>query len=54
MFKIEALRAEEEARTLTLSDNLFHEALQSNPESKARFHVKNNKGRLSENRSGLT
>ena len=43
MFKIESLR-EEEAKTLSLSENLFHEALKCNPESKARFHVKNDKG----------
>ena len=44
MFKIETLRAEEEAKTLNLSENLFHEALKDKPESKARFHVKNDKG----------
>ena len=44
MFKIEALRAEEEAKTLNLSENLFHEALKYKPESKARFHVKNDRG----------
>lgn len=44
MFKIEILRAEEEVKTLNLSENLFHEALKYKPESKARFHVKNNKG----------
>ena len=44
MFKIEALRAEEEAKTLNLSENLFHEALKFKPESKARFHVKNDRG----------
>ena len=43
MFKIESLR-EEEAKTLSLSENLFHEALKCNPESKARFHVINDKG----------
>ena len=43
MFKIESLR-EEEAKTLSLSENLFHEALKYKPESRARFHVKNNKG----------
>ena len=44
MFKIETFRAEEEAKTLKLSENLFHEALQNEPESKARFHVNNDKG----------
>ncbi|MCR5542629.1 MAG: hypothetical protein K6F55_00645 [Eubacterium sp.] len=44
MFKIETLRAEEEAKTLNLSEKLFHEALKYKPESKARFHVKNDKG----------
>ncbi|MBR3039288.1 MAG: hypothetical protein IKI20_01340 [Lachnospiraceae bacterium] len=44
MFKIETFRADEEAKTLKLSENLFHEALQNEPESKARFHVKNDKG----------
>ena len=44
MFKIEALRAEEEAKTLNLSENLFHEALKFKPESKDRFHVKNDRG----------
>ena len=44
MFKIESLKADEDARILRLSENLFHEALQYKPESKARFHVKNDKG----------
>ena len=44
MFKIESLRADEDARTLSLSADLFHEALQYKPESKVRFHVKNDKG----------
>ena len=44
MFKIETLRAEEEAKTLNLSENLFHVALEYKPESKNRFHVKNDKG----------
>ena len=44
MYKIENLRAEEDAKTLILSDNLFHEALESKPESKSRFHVKNDRG----------
>ena len=44
MFKIETLRTDEEAKTLKLSENLFHEALKDKPESKARYHVKNDKG----------
>ncbi|MCR4745773.1 MAG: hypothetical protein K5894_11180, partial [Lachnospiraceae bacterium] len=44
MFKIENLTTDEEVKTLTLSDRLFHEALEYCPESKARFHVKNDKG----------
>ncbi|MBR4173925.1 MAG: hypothetical protein IKR56_01130 [Lachnospiraceae bacterium] len=44
MFKIENLRNDEDAKTLVLSDRLFHEALKGNPESKERFHVKNDKG----------
>ena len=44
MFKIENVSEYEEAKTLNLSDNLFHEALETNPESKARFHVKNDRG----------
>ena len=40
MFKIETLRADEDAITLNMSENLFHEALQHKLESKARFHVK--------------
>ena len=44
MFKIEEFRADEDAKTLNLSDNLFHEALESNPGSKSRFHVRNDKG----------
>ena len=44
MFKIETLRADEEAKTLKLSEYLFHEALKDTPESKARFHVKNDRG----------
>lgn len=44
MFKIETLTTDEEARTLTLSEQLFHEALADSPESKARYHVKNDKG----------
>ena len=44
MFKIETLRADEEAKTLKLSEKLFHEALKDTPESKARFHVKNDRG----------
>ena len=44
MFKIEALNPDMEARTLRLSDLLFHEALREKPESKTRFHVENDKG----------
>ena len=44
MFKLEPLNTEIEAKTLLLSDRLFHEALRQNPESKARFHVKNDRG----------
>ena len=44
MFKIESIKIDEDAGTLRLSDRLFHEALESPPESKARFHVKNDKG----------
>ena len=44
MFRIEALNSEIEAKELSLSDHLFHEALCLQPESKTRFHVKNDKG----------
>ena len=44
MFKIETLNPEIDAKTLQLSDQLFHEALRDAPESKARFHVKNPRG----------
>jgi len=44
MFRIEAYDSETEAKTLKLSDQLFHEALKEKPESKARFHVMNEKG----------
>ncbi|MBQ6780031.1 MAG: hypothetical protein IJP62_02245 [Treponema sp.] len=44
MFKIENFNPEEEAKTLNLSDRLFHEALSEEPESKTRFHVKNGRG----------
>ena len=44
MFKIETLRADDDVKTLNLSENLFHEALKYKPESKDRFHVKNDKG----------
>ena len=44
MFKIETLRADVEAKTLKLSEDLFHEVLKIKPESKDRFHVKNDKG----------
>ena len=44
MFKIEALNSEIEAKTLKLSDRLFHEALRQETESMTRFHVKNDRG----------
>ena len=44
MFKIENLTTAEDIRTLAISDNLFHEALKDKPESKARYHVKNDRG----------
>ena len=44
MFRIDALNSEIEAKELSLSDHLFHEALRLQPESKTRFHVKNDKG----------
>ena len=44
MFKIEAYDSGIEAKTLKLSDQLFHEALKDGPESKSRFHVLNDKG----------
>ncbi|XME03561.1 hypothetical protein QYZ88_005115 [Lachnospiraceae bacterium C1.1] len=44
MFKIESVRTDEEAKTLVLSDSLFHDALKDEPASKARYHVKNDKG----------
>ncbi len=44
MFKIENRIIDEEARTLTLTDRLFHEALGYNLKSKTRFHIKNSKG----------
>ncbi|MCR4685181.1 MAG: hypothetical protein K5649_06895, partial [Lachnospiraceae bacterium] len=44
MFKIEAYAQTESCPTLTLSSNLFHEALKQNPASLARFHVQNPKG----------
>ncbi len=44
MFKIESIRNDEEGRTLDLSAGLFHEALGYRPESKERFHVRNDKG----------
>ena len=37
MFKLEPLNTEIEAKTLPLSDRLFHEALREAPESAARF-----------------
>lgn len=44
MFKLEPLNTGIEAKTLPLSDRLFHEALREAPESAARFHVKNDRG----------
>lgn len=44
MFKLEAFNPEVEAKTLQLSDQLFHEALKEVPQSMARFHVKNDSG----------
>ncbi len=44
MFKIEAYEQTKSHPTLTLSPNLFHEALKQNPASLARFHVQNPKG----------
>ena len=44
MFKIEKYDPEIEAKTLKLSDRLFHEALKEELESKIRFHVANDKG----------
>ena len=44
MFKLGAFNPEAEAKTLRLSDQLFHEALKEAPESMARFHVTNDKG----------
>ena len=44
MFRIETLNPEIEAKTLILNDQLFHEALRQEPESKACFHVQNDRG----------
>ena len=44
MFKLEAFDPEAEAKTLKLSEKLFHEALQEELQSKLRFHVKNDRG----------
>ena len=44
MFKLEKLDPQAEAKTLRMSDALFHEALREEPESKARFHVINDRG----------
>ena len=44
MFKLETFNPEAEAKTLRLSDQLFHEALKEIPQSMARFHVKNERG----------
>ena len=44
MFKIEGYNPEEEAKTLQLTDQLFHVALKEELASKTRFHVKNDRG----------
>ena len=44
MFKLEPFNPEAEAKTLKLSDQLFHEALKEIPQSMARFHVTNDRG----------
>ena len=44
MFKIESVITDDEAKTLVLSDRLFHDALKDKPSSKTRYHVKNDKG----------
>ena len=44
MFKLEPFNPEAEAKTLRLSDQLFHEALKEVPQSMERFHVKNDRG----------
>ena len=44
MFKLEPLNSEIEAKTLPLSERIFHEALREAPESAARFHIKNDRG----------
>ena len=53
MFKIETLTTDEEARTLTLSEQLFHEALADSPESKARYHVKMTRARILTSYTGI-
>ncbi len=44
MFKLDQFLPEEEGVTLTLNDELFHNALSYEPASMERFHVKNDKG----------
>ena len=44
MFKIEESHPEMIAINLDLSDNVFHNALLFRPDSKERFHIRNNKG----------
>ena len=44
MFKIENFNPEEDAKTLQLTDQLFHVALKEELASKTRFHVKNDRG----------
>lgn len=44
MFILEPLNSEIEAKTLSLNEHLFHDALKEMPESKARFHIKNDHG----------
>ena len=44
MFKLEPMNPDIDAKILPFSDRLFHEALREEPESGARFHVKNERG----------
>ena len=44
MFRLEPWNPDIEAKTLRLQEQLFHEALKEAPESKARFHVSNDRG----------
>ena len=44
MFVLEDADEKIQAKTLTLTDGLFHEALKENPGSRDRIHVKNGKG----------